>query len=473
MKLWVKFAIVTVLVLLLGTGISGAAVIYHAASYNRQRTMESSKGQLRSAAYALGREMERGLLAEYSEAAKYSYLNFLVKKFDASQYILLEEGSVVVNQTPFILENPQDERWQGEEEVCLIQKAETGYFLVTGKKIPMEGKSNYALVLVKDVSLMYEDIRRQLYFALLVEAGGALLSVVLIFWLTRYLLKPLKELQQAAGDISRGELKRRAGVHTKDEIGDMAVSFNSMADKIEEQMAALSEEAGKQRELFGSLTHELKTPMTSIIGYSDTLLHVKLKKEQQERALLHIHDECKRLERLSSKLMHLIGLYDNDSICLEQVEMKALFEQVVHLEKHHLQQKKLTLRHFCTMGSYMLDKDLFESLLMNLIDNAAKASPEGAVIELTGEENVISVRDYGHGIPADALSHVKEAFYMVDKARSRKSGGSGLGLSLCSRIARLHGAELVIESRMGEGTCVSVVFEEKKDELHDASKCAE
>lgn len=162
----------------------------------------------------------------------------------------------------------------------------------------MEGKSNYALVLVKDVSLMYEDIRRRLYFALLVEAGGALLSVVLIFWLTRYLLKPLKELQQAAGDISRGELKRRAGVHTKDEIGDMAVSFNSMADKIEEQMAALSEEAGKQRELFGSLTHELKTPMTSIIGYSDTLLHVKLKKEQQERALLHIHDECKRLERL-------------------------------------------------------------------------------------------------------------------------------------------------------------------------------
>lgn len=210
--------------------------------------------------------------------------------------------------------------------------------------------------------------------------------------------------------------------------------------------------------MLGSLTHELKTPMTSIIGYSDTLLNVNLKKEQQERALEHIYKECRRLERLSSKLMSLMGLYDNESICPEETSMQELFDQVVSLEEYHLKQKKISLISSCTMGSRRIDRDLFESLLVNLIDNGIKASGEGGVIFLTGQDNVITVRDEGCGIPADEIKRVTEAFYMVDKARSRKEGGCGLGLALCSMIAELHGAKLAIESEIGKGTSVSVIF---------------
>ena len=95
--------------------------------------------------------------------------------------------------------------------------------------------------------------------------------------------------------------------------------------------------------LLGSLTHELKTPMTSIIGYSDTLLHVKLSEERREQALHRIHDECRRLERLSGKLMNLIGLYDNDSIRLEETEVEDLFSRVADLEKYHLEECGMTL----------------------------------------------------------------------------------------------------------------------------------
>ena len=164
------------------------------------------------------------------------------------------------------------------------------------------------------------------------------------------------------------------------------------------------------------------------------------------------------MERLSSKLMNLMGLYENDSISMEEISMEALFARVAQMEKYHLEQMGMTLEVTCSMGNRRVDRDLFESLLINLIDNGAKASRPGDKIVLEGEGNRITVRDQGCGIPKEEIGRVTEAFYMVDKARSRKAGGSGLGLALCVMIARLHGAGLEIESRVGRGTAVSVIF---------------
>lgn len=289
---------------------------------------------------------------------------------------------------------------------------------------------------------------------------AAIVSVIVIFLIIRRILKPLKELQSAALDISSGDLKRRANVHAKDETGSVAKAFNAMADQIENQVTELEQESERRRQLLGSLTHEMKTPMTSIIGYSDTLLNVNLKQEQKQRALYHIKEECSRLERLGSKLMSLMGLYDNDSICMEEVSMQEIFEKTARLEMHPLSQRGMKLEYQCAMGKRKVDRDLFESLLVNLIDNSAKASKEGDTIYLIGEENRIMVKDQGCGIPKEEIERVTEAFYMVDKARSRKEGGCGLGLALCAKIAALHGAKLVIESKLGEGTQISVVFEE-------------
>ena len=119
--------------------------------------------------------------------------------------------------------------------------------------------------------------------------------------------------------------------------------------------------------------------------------------------------------------------------------------------------------HSCHMEDRRVDRDLFTSLLVNLIDNGAKASREGDTVFLEGEGNRITVRDQGCGIPGEEIERVTEAFYMVDKARSRKEGGCGLGLSLCVRIAQLHGARLRIESEIGKGTAVFVIFPEDAD----------
>lgn len=461
MKLWTKLAVMTVLILLVAMGASGAAVIYRSVQYNQQKTIESCEHQLKSTAYAIGRELENGLKEEYSETTRRSYINYVVKKYGASEYILIEDAQEICNLTPFELKNPGDERWNQREGYSVIQRRENQYILISGKPVPMVGNLEYKLVFVQDISELYEDMQEQVLLSLIVFLGAVVIAMILIFLVTKEILRPLKELQRAARDISNGKLERRADVHTRDEIGLMAADFNKMAERIEDQVTELSKVSEQRRQMLGSLTHELKTPMTSIIGYSDTLLHVNLKKGQQERALQHIKEECSRLERLSSKLMSLIGLYENDSICMEEVSMKELFEQVARLEEHHLSKRGIHLVYSCSMENRQIDRDLFESLLVNLIDNGAKASEEGTTIFLTAKDHVITVRDQGCGIPEEEIERVTEAFYMVDKARSRKAGGCGLGLSLCSMIAQLHHARLSIESEIGKGTKVSVIFQEK------------
>lgn len=458
MKLWQKLSLVTVSVLLFASLVFGGIVISHSAGYDQGKTVESYEQQLKSAAYALAREIESSSLDEYRAATRDSYLSFLLQRYDAAQYILVGPDKVICNETAFELANPWDERWDGDEVFSIIQRRGEQYILLAGKRIPVAEGGDYRLILVRDISSLYRDIRDQAFFYLAVYLGMAVLATLLVFLMSKKILRPLTELQRAARDIRRGRLERRADVHTRDETGMLAADFNAMAERIEGQVRELSEESERRRQMLGSLAHELKTPMTSIIGYSDSLLHVNLREEQKERALLHIYEQCRRLERLSGKLMSLVGMYDNDSICLEETRMEELFSEVVSLEEFHLREKGISLVSSCHMEDRKVDRDLFTSLLVNLIDNGAKASKEGDTVFLAGEGDRITVRDQGCGIPQEEILRVTEAFYMVDKARSRKEGGCGLGLSLCVRIAQLHGARLEIESRVGRGTVVSVIF---------------
>lgn len=462
MKLWVKMSFITAAALLISTGMAGAAVIYHSARYNREKTVENYEQQLKSTTYAVGKELEYEPLQNYSETAANSFYHYVIKKYDASMYILIEGDQVLCNMTPFELNNPGDNRWDSLKAYSMIQKLEDRYILIIGGRMPFAGKGDYKLVLVRDISNMYEDIRAQAFFYVLIYLAAVLTAVVLVFLMTRKALAPLRELRHAAQDISKGSLERRVGVHTRDEIGDVAAAFNSMAEQIENQVTELSLESERRRQMMGSLTHEMKTPMTSIMGYIDSLLHVNLKEEQKERALQHVYAECGRLERLSSKLMSLISMYDNDSICMEEVYINDLFSSVAELEENNLKKKNITLSYSCQMEKRLLDKDLMISLLTNLVDNAIKASSTESDIFMEAGGNRITVRDAGCGIPEDEISRVTEAFYMVDKARSRKAGGCGLGLALCGKIAELHGAKLEITSRAGAGTEVSVIFSDRE-----------
>lgn len=234
----------------------------------------------------------------------------------------------------------------------------------------------------------------------------------------------------------------------------MAVLLVFLIKKITKPLQAVNE---AQRQLIGSMSHELKTPLTAISGYSELLLNVKISKEQEEKALNYINAESGRLSRLSEKMMELTKLYEPECrITLQETSVEELFENVKESVKHRLEEKEITL---VEEGSYqgkkmMLDMDLMTSFLINLINNSTLASKQGSRIYLGGDGKSLWVRDEGCGIPPEEVDKVRKAFYRVDKSRSRKSGNMGLGLALCDQIAKVHHGEMNIESEVGKGTKV-------------------
>ena len=238
----------------------------------------------------------------------------------------------------------------------------------------------------------------------------------------------------------------------------MAVLLTYLIKKITRPLQAVNE---AQRQLIGSMSHELKTPLTAIKGYSETLLGVRLSQEQKERALLYINRESGRLSRLSEKMMELTRLYEPEcSIACVESSVEALFEAVEESVKHGLCEKNLTL---LTEGEYRgltkrMDVDLMTGFLINLVNNSAMASEEGGRIFMGADKDSLWVRDEGCGIPPEELEKVRKAFYRVDSSRSRKSGNMGLGLALCEQIASVHQGKMKIESREGVGTKVSIFF---------------
>ena len=233
-----------------------------------------------------------------------------------------------------------------------------------------------------------------------------------------------------------------------------------MARRIEEQVEELTAAARREKDFTASFAHEIKTPLTSIIGYADLLLSRDNPPERVRESAGYIFREGKRLEALSGKLMELIVL-DRRDFPLRPVSLRAFLERTGNALRPALEGAGLRFAIEAEETPVYLEPDLMETVCLNLLDNARKATPPGGSVTLTGrgtEEGgcVIRVADTGRGIPAEELGRITEPFYMVDKSRSRAQGGAGLGLALCQRIAALHGGTLEFHSAPGRGTTATI-----------------
>ena len=382
---------------------------------------------------------------DMGEIARDAYLKYQFRRCYEDGYALIKDGEPLVNLT-------------GYEIVDLSPL--TGEYAVQevgGRRIllllePLPYPDGFSVLAASDVSSVWENAGRQAAWSGLMFLASSLgVSLLLTLFLTGA-LRPLEELKNAAAAISRGELGAKVAVRSSDELGQVGQAFNRMSDQVEQQVEDL-------QLLLGALAHEMKTPMTSVMGYADSLLHVRLPKEAQTAALKRIYESGARMEQLSSRLLSLLGLYENDSISFQAVPADALFQQVRQDCAPFLEERGVRLLLDCPQPvSFQGDAVLLESLLTNLVQNACRASHPGDPIRLSARPGTLIVADCGCGIPEKDLPHVTKAFYMADRSRSRSQGGSGLGLALCERIAALHGASLTIESREGQGTTVTVAF---------------
>lgn len=253
----------------------------------------------------------------------------------------------------------------------------------------------------------------------------------------------------------------RTNIKANDEIGMLSLAFDKMADKLAENITLLKDSAEQKEMFMGAFTHEMKTPMTSIIGYADLLRSQKLNESDEEDALEYIFTEAKRLENMSLKMLDLF-VADKKEMALKLCSPANVTEYVIRHLKNTYDKFHIQLQLEAQDGLCMLEPDLFQTLLINLLDNARKSMEQGGVINISVQMQKmgckISVKDTGKGIPKESLKHITEAFYRVDKARARQAGSAGLGLALCDKIVQLHHGTMQFESKMGMGTTVTVTL---------------
>ena len=290
---------------------------------------------------------------------------------------------------------------------------------------------------------------------LLALGGGA----AVLF--SRLVTRPLTTLQSASEKIAAGQYAERTGVQTDDEIGALSLSFDAMAAAVEAKVDEMGETLQSQKDFIAAFTHEVKTPMTAMLGYADLMRAAPDDADLQRESANYIYHETRRLEELSRRLLALMGLDAADRLTPEPVSDRSLLNQVVRSLPQGSTPMPRLIACDCVVR---VDRSLWVDMLRNLTLNAQRACKDiaGASITLRcqqqGNTAVFTVTDTGCGIPAADLSRVTEAFYMVDKSRSRADGGSGIGLALCTRIAQAHGTQLQIDSTEGVGTTVTITL---------------
>ena len=340
--------------------------------------------------------------------------------------------------------------------------------LLTASAAMLQGQK-YTIISTYDVTSVYQLYQEQIDRVKWINVFCAMIIAAVLLLFVHLFLHPLQKVNEGMRKIAQGVYNQKVTVRSGDELAELAGNMNTMADAIQTNVTALEQVAENRKRFIDNLAHEMKTPLTSILGYAD-LLRIRQDVSQEERQEYAgvIVEEAKRLRSLSGKLMELITLGNTNMDHLETVRLPDLFHEMEKTLLPVFESRHLTLSCRAEDIAVCVDTELFKSMLYNLIDNAMKASGEGKVIELyaglQAGHKTITVQDYGTGIPRNEISRITEPFYMIDKTRTRKAGGAGLGLALCAEIARLHHAELKIESEQGKMTTVKIVFQEDAED---------
>lgn len=311
---------------------------------------------------------------------------------------------------------------------------------------------------IPEVNRIGSDTFRLFVFSAIIST---LVAVIVAYLFSKELTKPLKQISQAAKVIAGGEFQKRLAIDSRDEIGELALSFNNMAKNLENQ-------ENMRREFVANVTHELRTPMTSLRGFIEGILDGTIPEEKQKDYLLIVKDETERLNRLINTLLDLTrieaGEKQLDTVSFNINEL--LRRTVVKLENQIVRKAIMLDAIFEDDDIFVVaDKDAIESVIINLLYNAIKFTPDGGKIIISTEtvknKVHIIIKDSGIGIQPDEIHDIWARFYKSDKSRADDKNSSGLGLAIVKAVISAHGEEIWVESEPQKGA--TFVFTLKKD----------
>lgn len=383
--------------------------------------------------------------------------------------LFTENGSLIYSAIPARIPYAWQQQALREPDSGTLRQTTDGewYYLAANRAVAANGTAVY-YVGAYDLTDVFSDRDAWLQSYFLIEAAAFCAAALAIWLLVRRMTAPLARLETASCQIAAGAWDQRTGLRSRDEIGALSRSFDAMAAAVEDKIRQQQLEVRRREDFVSAFTHEIRTPMTSILGYAGLLRAGIADPEAREQAAGYIVHEARRLETLSQKLLGLMCLTREAPPALEPAPLAAVLTAVRRSQppdtplplKIQVLQPAPTGSAAPAEGSVFLrgDVGLLCDLLDNLIHNARKAEPKDHCVhlDLLIQTDVIrfTVWDTGCGIPAQELPRLTEPFYMVDKSRARAQNGSGIGLALAQQIARLHGTTLEFESAVGTGTRV-------------------
>lgn len=303
-----------------------------------------------------------------------------------------------------------------------------------------------AIIFNKSLPKLRHDVIELLLIFVMASLLSLIVSFILIYFQAKKISKPIIEINRAAQNIAKGNFNERVDITTRDEIGQLASTFNFMASSIEKS------EANRQR-FVSDVSHELRTPMTSITGFVQGMLDGTISEEERDDYLKIVRDESVRLTKLVNDMLDMSKMQsDNFKINIAPFDISDLIcSSLISLE-HKLEERKVDVdvdfrpEHLLTLG----DKDQIKRVLINLIDNAIKfCIPDTQIIIRTSVANGkahIAISNVGDKIEPDDLKNIFDRFYKTDKSRELDRTGAGLGLSFVKNILRLHNQAITVKN---------------------------
>lgn len=360
-----------------------------------------------------------------------------------------------------------------ELTIYLLQNGETitGEALPTAQKLPellntetratlLDGVSERLLIAhaldgeitlltALDVSPVYALRRELLRGAAALGLIGLALAGALAIWISGVLTRPLSQLADAAAKLADGDYAAPLPAAKNDEMNALIRAFSRMSAAIDERETALRTQAEERQALIDALAHEMRTPLTAILGGARLLQQSRLSGSQQSELLDTMTREASRLSTMDERLLLLTRL-DHEAPAFAPFDSQAMAREALSVYDG--------VRLEGDDAVFVGERELTILLLRNLVVNAQRAGGKEAV-RVTLHPDGFDVTDYGCGMTKEQIARAFEPFYKADKARTRSAGGAGLGLPLCRKIARLHHGKLHMESEIGRGTRVCYRFD--------------
>ncbi len=413
-----------------------------------------------------GRRINNILLKRRQGQMSFEQVNSTLRGIDRS--LNAEIWLVDTSGLVYLDSRPGEEQWftnhLESEDMEQVLKANvvtrTGFFgnrfevavISVGVPLFLEDEVAGAIFLhspIYGIKSTLHQVYRLIFIAALITS---LCAILISYLMSRRISYPLHEISRVALAMAEGKFDEQVTVYNRDEIGQLAESFNYMARQLQQL-------ENMRREFIANVSHELRSPLTSIKGFVHGILDGTITGEDQRHYLEIVSKETNRLTRLVNDLLDLARIEAGKvELSFRKVELNRLLRSTIIKFMPRLEEKQLAISLDAGEEEFWVntDPDRLEQILVNLLDNATRFTPSGKSITLKAQGNknkvYVSVCDEGIGIPKEQLQAIWERFHKTDKARTRSKGGTGLGLAIVKKLVEAMGETITVKSQEGRGT---------------------